>query len=126
MNTTVQNAASLSAARRLSIDVANLSFRLAVAEAAHEEIRSLLFYEVEGGSYMKAIDPDQWHRRTAAVPGAAQMPGVVEVDQAMTAERAEAVAEAFRNRTVRSEIVLTEDQADAIVRLVSALEQLLL
>ena len=127
MNTTVQNAAALSAARRLSVDVANLSYRLAVTEATQEEIRGLLYYEVEGGTYQKAIDPDQWQRRTVHAEGAIPMPGVIEAPVEMTDEQMRQFAEDFRNRPrTPIEVVLTADQADAVIRLVSALEQLLM
>lgn len=92
--------AALGAARRLSVDVANLSFRLALAESTQEEVRQALFFEAPGGAPQKRIDPDLWQRRMAYAHGQDDEP-------------------------TRSEVVLTEEQAATVIQVLNALEQLL-
>jgi hypothetical protein len=92
--------AALNAARRLSVDVANLTYRLALAEAVQDELRGLLFYEGLDGIPLRRIDPDMWQRRPADMPEGYDGP-------------------------VPIQTILTQDQADAAASILHALEHLL-
>lgn len=94
------NTAALGAARRLSVDVANLSFRLALAEAIQDEIREVLTAVTDDGTGQKRVNPDLWQRRMAYAHGQDDQP-------------------------TRVEVVLTEEQSVAVIQVLNALEQLL-
>jgi len=92
----MNTAAALGAARRLSVDVANLSYRLALLEATHDELREAFYFVgLDGDATPRAV-PDLWQRR-------------------MVGEDAE----------TRVEVILTDVQADAVTKIITALEQLL-
>lgn len=75
-------AVALNAARQLSVDVANLSYRLAIAEATLEEIRGLVFITDPDGNTFSRVDTNMW-RRQPVEHGPAEV--VLTEDQAVVA-----------------------------------------
>lgn len=81
----MNTAAALGAARSLGVDIANLTYRLALTESSLDQLRQV--FAIDG---VPRVSPDMWQRRNVAVGGPVN---VTRTEVVLTEEQAVAIAE---------------------------------